>query len=652
MILSNKIKATDAVIKGIGRNRSTIIPMGTGGSHKAYLTAKIFDSLESPLMVILADQKQALSFMEDLSFFLPEELAKFRKPEEKKEVIYFPGYNILPFKSLSYHRETSSLRLAALSKILESGSQKYLVITYIDTLMQQLIPKKSINDFLELIIANEEIDRDQLIIKLEEGGYSRVSLVEDPGEYSVRGGILDLFSPGETKPVRIEFFGDLVESIRYFSPFTQRTTKELNETIILPATEAIILRDQLPHILARLRDAGTKAGLPADHTRAYVNETRESGRFPGIESMLSIVYDSLDSLFEYLPGSTVFLLDSPDTLAAKAEEFENRALHNYKTVTEENRLCVNPESIYLKYGQVMEHINEHKQVAFKQIILEEDKENSAVISFDYGDNLELSAVLRRQGQQDHQGRQDHQEQQEHQEHKDQPVEEADENPLKPLVKWFEEQLGLQRVVFCIMNQDIQAKRLTSLLAPYGIRPGPIESFGQGKNLSSGVYYIIADLSAGFVLPGENIAIVTENEIFGKKRIRRQKSRHRDLKTEFIAPEELKNGDIVVHMEHGVGQYDGLCNLNIAGISQDFILIIYQDDDKLYLPVDRIEMIGKYIGVDGYRIIIIMILKLLFPMKKPGINSRPLMMSTWIWNQRPPWTALCVGMWDMERLKLQ
>jgi transcription-repair coupling factor (superfamily II helicase) len=555
---------TGSIIHTINKSNNSIITLGGDGSHKAYLAARLFGSQTSPLVVILSDQKQALGFIEDLSFYMSQ---------EKEKILYFPGYNILPFKSLSYHRETSIQRISALSKILEAGSKKYLLVTYIDTLLQQLIPKESINDFLELVIVNEELDRDQLIFKLEAGGYSRVSLVEDPGEYSVRGGLLDLFSPGEKNPIRIEFFGDIVESIRYFSPFTQRGIKNLNETVILPATEAIISKDELPHILARLRAAGNLAGLSADHTREYVTQTREFGRFPGIESMLSIVYERLDSLFDYLPEKAVFLLDSPQTLANKAMEFENQALHNYQTVTTEKRLCVKPESIYLNWNQVNGFIGQHRRIAFKQILLETDKEDSSIISFDYGDNLELSASLKRQG--------------------------VDENPLKPLVEWFEKHLNHHLVVFCVMSQEVQAKRLTSLLAPYGIAPAPCSSFDQLTSLSSGVYYIISDLSSGFVLPEKNLAIVTENEIFGKKRIRRQKSQHRDLKTQFIAPEELKNGDIVVHMEHGVGRYEGLCNLSIAGISQDFILLEYLDDDKLYLPVDRIEMIGKYIGVDGY-----------------------------------------------------
>ncbi|MCP4673809.1 MAG: DEAD/DEAH box helicase, partial [Desulfobacula sp.] len=195
------------------------------------------------------------------------------------------------------------------------------------------------------------------------------------------------------------------------------------------------------------------------------------------------------------------------------------------------------------------------------------------LPFEYHDNSGLSISLKREGVREH--------------------------PLTPLVEWFQEHLDNKRVVFCVLSQDSQAKRLLSLLKPYGIEPLPCKSFIPCKEQKAGIYYIFGNLSSGFVLKDKGLALVTENEIFGKKRIRRQARARRDLKTQFITPEELKNGDIVVHFEHGVGQYKGLCNLKLNGISQDFILILYQDNDKLYLPVDRIEMIGKYIGVDGY-----------------------------------------------------
>ena len=558
---------SNQLIKQIRTADNSVVTIPTNGSHKAYLTSRLFKNSNVSIVVILKDIKKALDFLNELRFFLPE---------KKDRLIFFPGYHILPFKSLAYHKETSTNRLAALSKIMDSACDPLIIVTVVETILQKLIPKKSLNEFAELVIANEEIDRDALIVKLESGGYTKTCLVEDPGEYSARGGILDVFSPQEKYPVRIEFFGDLVESIRYFSPFTQRGVKEIWETILIPATEAILTKENLPHILARLRQAGRIAGLDASKIRQMVNEIRELGRFPGIESMLSIVYEDLDTFFDYIPENTFLVLDFPDELESVANDFENKTLFNYKTTTSENRLCVEPESIYLKWDRVKSFIESRHHTSFKQLDMSTHplaERDQLRLSFDYQDNTDLSLLLKREG--------------------------ARENPLRPLVDWLNGHVAGKRNVLCVLSQESQSKRLLSLLQPYGIEPEPCKSFSQAMGKKPGVYYLFGDVSSGFVLKEERLALVTENEIFGKKRIRRQKAVRRDLKTEFIAPEELKDGDIVVHIEHGVGQYKGLCNLKVGPVSQDFILILYQDNDKLYLPVDRIEMIGKYIGVDGY-----------------------------------------------------
>ena len=553
-------------IQTTGNSGVVITP--SDGSHKAYFTSQLYKSTDVSIVVVLKNIKKALSFLEELKFFLPD---------NHDQLVLFPGYNILPFKSLSYHKQTSVNRLAALSKIMESASKPLIIVTIVQTVLQKLIPKTQMNDFSEIVIANEEIDRDELILKLEYGGYTKTSLVEDPGEYSVRGGILDIFCPGEKYPVRIEFFGDLVESMRYFSVFTQRGIKEIYEIIIIPATEAIVTRENMPHTLARLRQAGTVAGLDASKIREYVNKIREFGRFPGIESMLSIVYDDLDSFFDYLEGDVLFIEDSPDELDAAASDFENNAIFNYKTTASENRLCVPPDSIYLQWDKVKSIIIDSKrQISFKALDMAAGALSVGQIKtfpFEYQDNTDLSASLKREG--------------------------VIENPLSPLIGWFNDHIDNKRKILCVLSQNSQAKRLLSLLQPYGIEPVPCKDFTFCIGQKSGIYYLFGNLSSGFVLKDQGLAIVTENEIFGKKRIRRQARARRDLKTQFITPEELKNGDIVVHFEHGVGQYEGLCTLKLNGISQDFILILYQDNDKLYLPVDRIEMIGKYIGVDGY-----------------------------------------------------
>lgn len=541
------------------RKSTAVLPFNP--CARAHLAARLYQSGDHPLVAVLPDQKRAEAFIRDLEFFMPED----------GQILFFPGYHILPFKNLAYHKETSTSRLAALSRIMEAGREKFLLVTYVDTLLQKLIPRQVLSNTSELVMANEEIDRDSLVDSLEAGGYSRATLVEDPGEYAVRGGILDVFSPGQDRPVRIEFFGDLVESIRSFSPFTQRGIKELAETIIVPATEAVITRESLPHVLARLRQAGALAGLTADQTRDYVTQVRELGRFPGIESMLPLVYDTLDTLFDYLPQGTRFLMDEPDELAARAGDFQRHANLNFDTVKEERRLCVDPETLYLSWDSIREKAEDLPNTRIRSLALDSDAGDP--LSLAYTENTDLKEQLQRQGKK--------------------------ESPLAPLVRWMEaRQEEGQRLLFSV-GQKSQATRLLSLLAPYGIQPAFCKDFTDFSRRKEGVWYTLGTLTSGFVLPSESLALITENEIFGQRRIRRRKSSRQDLKTEFIAPEELKNGDIVVHMEHGVGRYEGLCSLTVSGISQDFLLIVYQDDDKLYLPVDRMEMIGKYVGVDGY-----------------------------------------------------
>ncbi len=560
------------LVSHIQTSDRSVIVSPTNGSHKAYLVSQAFSKTDSTMVVVLMDQKSAQQFFDDVLFFIPH---------MEKSVLFFPGYHILPFKSLSYHKETSTNRLAALSKIIDSSAQPLLIVTVVDTILQKLVPKKILNDYAELVLANEEMDRDALISKLDCSGFTRTSLVEDPGEYSVRGGILDIFTPGDSFPVRIEFFGDLVESIRYFSPFTQRGTKELSETIIIPATETIITKESQPHILARLRQAANQARLGASKTREYVNKVREFGRFPGIESMLSIVYDQLDSFLDYTPDDTIWVLDDPSHLEMCADQMEQKVVLNYDTTASENRLCVKPDTINVTWIDIISAVKKSKNICFEPFETIDKvgatdtkmKTGSASFLYQYQDNSSLSELLKREGSNDF--------------------------PLAPLVRWIEAQQDNNRAIYCVVSQEIQANRLVSLLQPYGISPVQLPNFEVAKKHKPVIYIILGNVSSGFTYEEQGFALVTDDEIFSKKRIRRIRSTRRDLKTQFITPEELKNGDIVVHIEHGVGLYQGLCSLVVNRISQDFILIQYQDNDKLYLPVDRIEMIGKYIGVDGY-----------------------------------------------------
>ncbi len=567
------------IFKIIEKRNQHIDLTGINGSEKAYLSARFFLELNRPVIAVLPTQKDALRFMDDLGFFLPK---------KNSSIIYFPGYNILPFTPLSYHSKTAAQRISVLYKMIYKRDN-YIVVTYIDTLLQKMIPKRKLSDCSEIVINNEEIDRDNLIARLNAGGYLKTSLVEEQGDYSVRGGILDIFSPGLSHPVRIELFGDYVESLRFFSTISQRGIAEIKEVVILPASEAVVEKAFIPHILGRLRRAGAIAEMEPVKLKECIEEVRQEGRFPGIESMLSIVYPELDSFFTYIPENALILLDRPSELKTKAREFEEKAKANYENAKNQNRLCVTPGSIYFNWNDAEILMNAKKPVSFKPLNITEkagdiskadndngrkDREVMELNSF-FQNNSFLAAKLKNQGHKDH--------------------------ILKPLADFFFEKRDAGMAAIAVCSSDIQAHRLISLLQPYGIEPVYVEDFNKIKKKTSGIFYTKGELTTGFTLPEQLFALITDQEIFGsgKQTSRRRKSGGKRAKTKFITPEELKKGDIVVHLEHGLGRYEGLSTIKVMGISGDFILISYRNNDKLYLPVDRMEMIEKYIGVEGY-----------------------------------------------------
>lgn len=544
---------------------------GITGSRKAYIIANLFLNSAIPsinhIVSILPDRNKALNLIDELIFF---------SPELKKSIIYFPSYNILPFKSLSYHGQTAAERISALYRLLTKADEKYIFVTYIDTFLQKVIPKENLSNSCELIINGEEILRDDLITKLIEIGYERTSLVEEIGDYAIRGGILDVFSAGSQKPVRIEFFGDMVESLRTFSPVTQKGINELEEFVIIPANEAVVDNESLVYVLARIRKAAKKSNIKKSTLRDYIEQLRENKRFNGIEGLLPIVYSDLDSLFDYIPKDSLFLVDSPEIQKSLAEEFEKKVEFSFKNAKSQNRLCINPDNLYLSYHEVEINILKRKPLFFKELQIFEKLNDTNFINLNhqnFNDNNDLCLNLRERINSN--------------------------NLLEPLTCWLKDNQNnkISTVIVCTTNSQI--KRISKLLGQYGIEPEYISKFTLRKKLSSGIFILKGSLDSGFVHQENKIAFVTEKEIFGPK-LRRKKSRtRRDIKSEFITPEELKKGDIVVHLFHGIGCYQGLSTIKVDNIYADFILIIYQNDDKLYVPVDRMEMIEKYIGIDGY-----------------------------------------------------
>ena len=558
--------ALQSLVAKIPVRQKPIECSGLSGSSIAFLASRIYQENRIPVFFIAPSAENAERLVADLQYFLSPVAAN---------VLYFPPYNISPFRHLSYHNETAANRIGTLYKMMTAESPP-IVVTTVEACLQKILPRNELNNYAELIMVGGDIDRDDLIDKLIAGGYIRAAIVEEPGDFCVRGGILDIFSALYSEPLRLELFGDEIESLRVFSSANQRKIKDLDEAIILPAREAILRKKRLVEIINRVRKQASNLGLPVSRVRELIDRIKNEAVFPGVEGLISLIYPELDTVIDYAPSDCLFIQIEPDELLATAEEREKQIAENYLAAVNEGHLCVEPDQQYLGWQELQKILQPRNPLAVKMLPVLRSAKNEGQAPDHFNcvvtDNSQLSTTLNNPP--------------------------SSENLLLPIVDWINENKQQGYTIILVCRSKNQVGRLTSLFKPYGIRPRTVRGFPDLTNNNGGIYISLGDVSPGFVWPEASLAIVTDVEIFSTRGNRRPYAREK-ARTQLLAFEDLKKGDLVVHTEHGIGRYQGLTKLRINGSTNDFLLIVYKDDDKLYLPVDRMSMVEKYIGVDGF-----------------------------------------------------
>ena len=538
---------------------------GIFASQLAYLCTSLYQYHPLPMIIVTSSSKEAQQLMADMDFYAG------RTP---LPVSFFPASAAGAYKSLSSHSEASTKRIAALYQLIYATSPP-IVIAPIEGLLQKLIPRQELCNYSELLMENEEISLDRLVEKMVSGGYVRTMIVEEPGDYCIRGGILDVFSPLYTDPLRIELYGDSVESIRFFSASTQRTIKNIAEAIIIPAREAIIKMESIETVIGRIREQASVLELPVTTIRDLVARIKNEGVFPGIEFLTPLFYPAMDNLLNYAPQDALFVMVEPAEIEKSALAFHDKTVRQYMTSRKNGALCVAPEALHEAWDSAYPAILERFPLVLRQtslVLPATTPQPFAAVAFSVENNADIQEQLAAQRDA--------------------------EQLLLPLAQWVNDkrEQGITTLIVC--STRAQAERLSALMQPYGIQlklasgiPADLLS-GKGR-----VYACLGHVSAGFVWPGQALAIISEDEIFGRKHHRKRLPASK-IHTEQIIFGELKRGDLVVHSDHGIGQYEGLMKLIVDGATNDFLLITYRDADKLYLPVVRMNMIQKYLGVDG------------------------------------------------------
>ncbi len=501
--------------------------VGLRGSSKALILSLMALKSGLPLFVVTPRPTDAAAFSEALRFFT--------KPD--KEILTFPPWETSPYDELPSHPEIVAQRVRALSQLTHGNGT--VLVTSIQALMQRAMPPHTLEELALGLTIGDEIDREEFIGKLVRGQYTRVPSVEEKGEFSVRGGIIDVFSPSYRNPMRLEFFGDRVESIRAFSAETQRSQRHYESLTILPAKEI-------------MQGSGNEA--PA-------------------------------SLFDYVAPQTILAIDDLFEVEREGEAFWLQIGERFARALDKGKRPPAPQHWYLSLEDVKSHWLPLRKLQLGVMDFPQSKEAGAeYLRFAAESNEDIRTDLKSLRKR--------------------------ETLLAPLMErlrsWHQE--GNEIII--VAHQLGQAERLQELLMEYKLNPHLSSTsfhrwlearLPRWVNLwprtGEGDFIILTgDLSMGFRLPSIGLVVITEEEIFGpRKRVVEVQRRPRDPSITSFS--ELNENDYVVHVDYGIAIYRGLKRLDIEGISNDYLLLEYLEGDKLYVPVDRINLIQKYVAFE-------------------------------------------------------
>lgn len=576
-IVENRKAAVDPALRELlGRleaGEREITVSGLEGSARPFLAALLFKQLRRPLVVVSPNDKGADACVRDLSLFLGEEPS-----------MLLPSWDLLTADMFAFQRETELARLEVFHRLIYGGPA--VAVIPARALMQKVIPREVLEGYCEWVSVGDARERDELTRKLAEGGYGRVTLVEGKGEFSVRGNLIDIYPPSAPHPFRLEFFGDELESIREFDEATQRSIREIAEFMLFPAREVILTPERRERAERNVRRRCIELELPGS-VKDKLAGMIATGLGSAVNPLFhSLFYDGaredgsddrgLGTLFDYLPEHGFLVLDDPLAVSQAEERTEGDLDRFLARARDAGRFHLDKASAYLTAAEAASRRQGMRQLRLEGLSLGIEDEARHPVRFRLKRDISFAAAAGR--------------------------EEEDAGILRPLAEKIREWIaeGMRVILVCGGRECLQ--RTEQLLGGYGIpvRKEPVDFLnGMEPQGSPGALYLKEGrVSGGFHFPAMNLVVLSEEQIFGKKILRR---RIRSTREGYFLKSfgELTEGDFVVHTEQGIGRYRGLQKLTAGGIENDFMLIEYQENDRLYIPVDRIDQIQRYVGPDGF-----------------------------------------------------
>lgn len=511
------------------------------GAACAVECAEIIERHAGLVVLIAPDMQNALRLRDEIQQFTDQ------------HVTTLPDWETLPYDSFSPHQEIISTRLSTLYQL--PNMTRGVLILPVNTLMQRVCPHSFLHGHALVLKKGQRLSRDKLRSQLEQAGYRSVDQVMEHGEYATRGALLDLFPMGSEEPYRIDFFDDEIDSLRLFDVDTQRTLNEVPHINLLPAHEFPTDKTAIELFRSQWREQ-FEVRRDAEHIYQQVSK----GVWPaGIEYWQPLFFsEPLPSLFSYFPTNT--LIVNTGNIEQSAERFWQDIQQRFESRrVDPMRPLLPSDSLWLRVDGLFTELKAWPRVQLRTDTL---PEKAANVNLAYLPLPELA------------------------------IQHQQKSPLDTLRRFIEQFEG--QIIFSVESEG-RRETLQELLARIKLNPTLISTLEQAQD--RGTYLIIGASEHGFIDTLRQRALICESDLLGERVSRRRQDNRRTINTDTLIRNlaELRPGQPVVHLEHGVGRYAGLTTLEAGSIKAEYLILTYAGEDKLYVPVSSLHLISRYAG---------------------------------------------------------
>lgn len=546
------------IISDVCGNRHPVNIYGVSDSGKSYILDGIYENLETPMVIVTHSDMEAKNLYEDLSFY-------------STDIYYFPAKEVVFYNMDAISGDLRWARLKVIKEMLDN--KKKIIVTSIDAFVATYTPKELYKNHIFELKIGDEVDFKTLSKKLVESGYERVERVEGKGEFSLRGGILDVFPPISAYPFRVELFGDEIDSMRTFNVESQRSIEKIDRFEIFPAKEIIIDDESLNRAKNKIikelemveNESTSSQSERLQKLQVIVNRNlenlTENLTFETIDSYLPYFYEKPQNLFSYLEGYT-YVIDDIKRCEGKLDSVYFEFNENYSAFLQRGDILPRQVDLVIQKDDLIENIKNQKILMLDTFATSNDLIKplsivglNQITSNNYQGKLELLI---------------------------EDIQDKKSKGYKTLILSGTRSRG-ERLVSTLRDRNIES-----------VYKDDVSSIEFGE-----VVITFGNLSKGFEYPDLKVSVISDKEVFGEaKRKITKKAPKRKGVAKIKSFAELKPGDYVVHASNGVGIYKGIKQISVAGSTRDYLDIVYDKGDKLYVPVDQLDLVQKYIGSEG------------------------------------------------------